>query len=419
MLEYFYKEQRTLVDFRRGPLGSHFDGFARRLKEAGYSSQAARDILRQCCQFNIFLIEKGVSRVREITPALADSFVAAYLAHIQSLESFYIAQLDARRALKHLFNYLTAVGAMKAPVVKPVKTPYSWMLDPYLKYLGEERQLTQLSIQRQEGNLHPFLKSLKADVTRERMKTLQAHRIESHIKQHLKDSRKNLRCLAAALRGFLQFCSRQGYTKEDLSLVIPSIPSYRLASIPKGMEESAIQKILSTINQDSPHGARDYAILLLLTAYGIRGKQAAQLVLDDINWPRSTIRIRALKWGKEVVLPLLDPVGEAILRFLRHRPDSIYREVFLSMRAPYAPMSGLAISQIVRKAMRKANVQMPHGGANTFRHSWAIRALGHNNPMKAIADVLGHRCLDTTFIYAKADLKALRQVAMPWPGRQR
>src|SRR5262245_8834703 len=118
MLDYFYKEQRTLVDFRRGPLGPHFDVFSRRLKESGYSSHAGLDILRQCCQFNAFLIEKGISHARAITPTLADSFVAAYLAHIQSPAGLYVAQLSARRALKHLLNYLITVGAIKPPVVK-------------------------------------------------------------------------------------------------------------------------------------------------------------------------------------------------------------------------------------------------------------------------------------------------------------
>ncbi len=57
---------------------------------------------------------------------------------------------------------------------------------------------------------------------------------------------------------------------------------------------------------------------------------------------------------------------------------------------------------------------MPWSGSKTLRHSWAIRALAHDNSIKAIADILGHRYLDTTYIYAKTDLKTLRQVAMPW-----
>jgi integrase len=168
------------------------------------------------------------------------------------------------------------------------------------------------------------------------------------------------------------------------------------------MEDSAIQKILGAVSQGTSGGSRDYAILLLLVAYGVRGKQAAELVLDDINWARSTICFRAMKGGKEVIVPLMDAAGEAILSYLRHRPESAYRQVFLTSKAPYRPLTGLAVSRIVHAAMGKARVEMPRGGTNTFRHSWAIRALAHDSPMKAIADVLGHRCLDTTFILHSA-----------------
>jgi integrase/recombinase XerD len=323
MLEFFYEDRRTLVDFRRGPLGPCFDGFARHLKESDYSSHRGVDILRQLCQFNVFLIGKDVSNVRRITPAFEDSFVSTYLAHIQSPDGLYVATHSVRRALKILSQYLVSTGAVKPTVIKPVKSVYSWMLNPYLKYLRDERQLSSVHIQRLERILHAFLKSLKGDVARERMKSLRADRVDGHIKSHLKDSPENLRCVASTLRGFLQFCARQGYTREDLSIVIPSLPHYRLSSLPRGMEESDIQKILKTIAQDTPDGSRNYAIMLLLMAYGIRAKQAALLTLDDINWPGSTIRIRELKGGKEVVVPLLEAVGEALLHFLKNRPDSI------------------------------------------------------------------------------------------------
>jgi integrase len=172
------------------------------------------------------------------------------------------------------------------------------------------------------------------------------------------------------------------------------------------MEDAALERILKVIPKGTSVGARDTAIMLLMMAYGIRGKSAAELLLEDIDWRRSTIRI---------VLPLLDAVGEAIISYLHHRPESQLREVFLSVRAPFLHLNGLAISHLVREYMTTAGVKTPKSGSTTFRHSWAIRALAHDSPMKAIADVLGHRCLDTTFIYAKADLKTLRQVAMAWP----
>src|SRR5262249_18331058 len=102
---------------------------------------------------------------------------------------------------------------------------------------------------------------------------------------------------------------------------------------------------------------------------------AAELLLDDVDWQHSRIRIRAQKGGKEVTLPLLEPVGEAIIGYLRHRfAQTPFREVFLSTKAPFQPLSSLAISQIIRRYMRKAGVTTPCAGSRTLRHSWAIRA---------------------------------------------
>lgn len=130
------------------------------------------------------------------------------------------------------------------------------------------------------------------------------------------------------------------------------------------------------------------------------------------------IRIRAQKGGKEVMLPLMDSVGDALVGYLRHRHDKTpFREVFLTTKAPVRPLTSGGISNIVRGYMRKVGITLAGGGSRTLRHSWAIRALANDSPIKAIADVLGHRYIDTTFIYAKADLNTLREVAMPWPEK--
>ncbi len=414
MLEFFYKERRTLVDFRRGPLGPHFDGFADYLKKKGYNHDCARARLGRCCLFNTFLIEKGIASCKEITPLLIESFLDVYLKDFRTTAG-YDQRRFVRRDVQHLFDYLVEIGVLKPIVPKPIVTSYSWMLDPYLKYLREDGQRAEKTIQRIRGELCPFLEGLGNKVKPKRMKSLHPENIEEYIKKYIRNSSSNLKNLAGTLRGFLRFCANQGHIKQDLSGLIPPVRQYRLASLPRGMEESDLQRLLNIIEQDTPMGSRDYAIMLMMMGYGIRAKQVAELQLEDICWQRSTIRIRAQKGGKEVVVPLLEAVGEAILRYLRHRPSNSFREVFLGAKAPFGPIDGSAISRIVRRYMRKAGVKVHRGGSHTFRHSWAIRALAHDNPMKAIADVLGHRCLDTTFIYAKADLKALRQVVMPWP----
>jgi integrase/recombinase XerD len=415
MLEYWFKERRTMVDFRRGPLGPYFDGLAARLKERGYSHTYGCHVLAKCCLFNSYLVDLGITQSREIRAAHFQTFMDAYFADFRST-SCYRARNEVWAMLRPLFFYLIDEGVLKPVKPKPLPAMYRWVLDPYLRYLREDLKRAEGTIQNARNLLCRFLEGLGEEATRTQMRVLRAPFIETYIKQYLKDSPDNLRRMAGTLRGFLRFCARQGYVTSDLSVLIPSVPSYRLASLPKGMEDSALERILHVIPKGTAVGARDSAIMLLMMAYGIRGKSTAELLLEDIDWRRSTIRIRAQKGGKEVVLPLLDAVGEAIISYLHHRPESRLREVFLSVRAPFLALNGLDISHLVRVYMLKAGVKTPKSGSTTLRHSWAIRALAHDSPMKAIADVLGHRCLNTTFIYAKADLKTLRQVAMPWPN---
>lgn len=415
MLEHWYRERRSLVDFRRGPLGPYFDGFALHLKERGYSHSRGKDILGKNCLFNTFLIDRGISNRKEITPALIEPFLDVYLSNFRTSCRSYCPRTATRRMLLHLFDYLVDAGVLKPIASKPEPTPYDWVLTPYEKYLREDRQLAEPTVLRGRKYVSAFLAGMGTELTREKLKALQPEVIESYVKQHVKGSPENLRNLASCLRRFLRFCAQRKYTLADLSGVIPSVPSYRFASLPRGMEDSQLERMLNRIPKDTAKGSRDYALIILMLAYGVRAKSVAALLLEDLCWPRSTIRIRAQKGGKEVVLPLLEPVGEAILGYLRHRPDTSLREVFLTIKAPFSPLNSVVVSHIVREHMQRAGVKRPRSGATTLRHSWAIRALAHDSPMKCIADVLGHRCLDTTFLYAKADLKTLRQVAMRWP----
>lgn len=415
MLEYWYKERRTLVDFRRGPLGPYMDGLAARLKERGYSKGLAGPVLGHCCLFNSFLVDLGITRSREITQAHVEAFIDAYLADFRTTSKLYVGRGTVRGHLKHLLSYLVDEGGMKQPAPKPLPLQYRWVLEPYLQHLREERQLNEVTIQNYRVALCRFLDGLGERAARNGMKALKADDVETYIKQHIKESPVNLMSLASYLRSFLRYCAYKGYVAKDYSSVIPSVPAYRLASLPKGMEDTDLQLILNAIPKGTAVGTRDTAIMLLMMAYGIRGMSAVELRLEDIDWQRSTILIRARKGGKEVVLPLLVAVGEAIIQYLHHRPETRLREVFLGVKAPHFPLNGQDISIIVRKYMTRTGVKKPKNGSNTLRHSWAIRALAEDSPMKAIADVLGHRCLNTTFIYAKADIKMLRQVAMPWP----
>lgn len=420
MLDYYYKERRTLVDFRRGPLGPFFDGFAASLKDKGYSSAAATMILSRCCPFNHFLTERGITHARSISPAQVEPFLKGYLGSFRTSSNSYSAPGQTRCALRHLFGYLVARGVIKHAEQRPPRTSYSWILESYIRHLRKEREIGEKSVTQNAKIISAFLKGLGKRAGRQSLKRLSPESVEDYIQAHVEASPENRIRLGSTLRGFLRFCSIKRYITQDLSGLVPSTPRYRLASLPRGIEDKAVERLLTSIPRDSMPGCRDYAIVLLMAVYSLRAVQVVKLRLEDIHWSRSTIRIGAAKSGKEVLLPLLGPVGEALLSYLRHRPEnSPFREVFLAVHAPLAPLSGMAVSRVARDRMTKAGIKVPRTGSGTLRHSWAIRALAHDTPIKAIADVMGHRWLNTTFVYAKADLKMLRQAAGAWPEATR
>ncbi len=415
MLETYFMDEKKIASYQREPLGPYFDGLAGYLAEKGYKKRSVWRVLQRCRHFSAFLGNREIFTFESINRSLVERFLSIYIPGLKGSGHYKRrAEIDTKCDLNHLFAHLAETGVLQPESPKQVVAWYSWLMDSYSKHLREERQITRSWFRTIRKNLVLFLESLGDRVGPQAIMSLRAEDVEEYIKKHLEGRRHNLRLIASALRGFLRFCFREGHTDVDLSGVFPSIPAYRLSSLPRGMSDPTLKRILRSVSRETPRGSRDYAILLVMMAYGIRGTQTAGLLLEDIQWAQSTIKIRATKGGKEVMLPLLEPVGEAILGYLRHRPKSQLREVFLRNIAPFRSLGGLAISEIVQKYMVKAKVKMPWSGSKTLRHSWAIRALAHDNSIKAIADILGHRYLDTTYIYAKTDLKTLRQVAMPW-----
>lgn len=223
--------------------------------------------------------------------------------------------------------------------------------------------------------------------------------------------------MQAALRTFLRFCLSQGYVQRPLQHAVPTWRTYKLATVPRGLTGEQALKVLQGIDRNSNVGRRDYAICQLLYTYGVRGGQVRALRHEDIDWAHNQILFRASKHGKDSLLPLIAKVGEGLLDYLKNaRPPSSDPHVFLTSRAPYhALVHSNSLSAVVERHLRKAGIEVTSKGAHAFRHGFATRMLQQGHSLKAVADVLGHRHLSTTFIYAKVDFNSLRQVALRWP----
>jgi len=190
-----------------------------------------------------------------------------------------------------------------------------------------------------------------------------------------------------------------------------------MPSIPRAIAADQVRQLLASIDRRTAMGRRDYAILLLLARLGLRSGEVVFLELADIDWNAGQIHLRG-KGGQRRELPLPAAVGKAIAAYLRRgRPDSSSRRVFLRAKAPIRGFRGASgVGSVVRHSLQRAGVDAPTYGAHQFRHGLATEMLRKGSSLSEIGEVLGHRHPQTTKIYTKVDIKALRTLALPWPG---
>ena len=193
-----------------------------------------------------------------------------------------------------------------------------------------------------------------------------------------------------------------------------------MSSIPPAIATDQVRRLLDSIDQCSAPGRRDYAILLLLARLGLRSGEVVSLELDDIDWNEGQLSVRG-KSGQRNHLPMSEEVGKAIAAYLRHvRPSCTSRRVFLRAKAPIRGFQGpCGIGSIVRHRLKRAGIVAPTCGAHQFRHGLATDLLRQGASLGEIGELLGHRSPETTKIYSKVDLDALRTLALPWPGGKR
>ena len=221
------------------------------------------------------------------------------------------------------------------------------------------------------------------------------------------------------VRSFLRFLHWAGHHHRDLARVVPRTPHWRLAHLPPRLSWTEVRRAIDAIGMATPIDVRDRAILLLLATTGIRNGELRALQLQDIDWRAGEIFVRHTKGKRDRVAPLIDETGAALADYiLRARPkvDSPY--LFLSFTAPVGPIKYAAsISRMVRKRLQRSGVDLGRvAGAHLLRHSLATHLVGRRRPINEVADLLGHRSINTTALYVKVAASQLAEVALPFPG---
>jgi integrase/recombinase XerD len=406
-------DQVVLSRAPAGPLAAHIGAFAQSQCAQGYARSSIHRQVLLAAGFSHWLKQEGIP-----------------LRHVSSDHPARYLRDRARRvrlwpgdaaALSQLLEFLRREGVITAEkIAAPRRTPAERCALAYAQYLRDARALAKTTI----VNYVPFIRGFLTDRFGKgpiRLARLNAGDVVRFVQRqaprlHL----KRAKLLTTALRSFLRYARYRGEVARDLAAAVPIVANWSMSSIPRAIGAQQIRQLLASIDRHTAIGRRDYAILLLLARLGLRSGEVAFLELDDIDWEAGQVSVRG-KGGQRTGLPLPADVGAAIAAYLRHgRPRSTSRRVFLRSKAPVRGfLRQTAVGSIIRHELQRAGIQAPTTGAHQFRHALATQMLRRGASLSEIGEVLRHRSLQTTTIYAKVDLNALRPLALPWPGGAR
>ena len=305
------------------------------------------------------------------------------------------------------------------PQAKAVQlTPAQTLAAQYRQYLTEERGCSDWTVENYGRHIDRFL-AQRFGAGPVRFERLRSHHVIAFVQREAgRHGRGYILQVGTGLRSFFQLLRYRGDITTDFAVGVPSVAKWPQTDLPKHLAADAVQTVLDGCDLMTPVGRRDHAILLLLARLGLRAGEVVTLQLEDIDWDNGQITIRSKKGSGWARLPLPSDVGIAISRYLRlDRPRCSCRNVFVRMVAPYRRIStSCVISDLTWSALQRAGVESERTGAHLFRHSLATAMLRQGASLDEIGQVLRHKDADTTAIYAKVDLDALRRLAVAWPG---
>jgi site-specific recombinase XerD len=200
--------------------------------------------------------------------------------------------------------------------------------------------------------------------------------------------------------------------------VIDTVRVYRDELPPRALPWPLVEELLSSINRSGRSGWRDYALLHLMSHYGLRPSEVVSLRLGSIDWSCRTLRVEQCKTHSTLVLPLADQTVSILQRYMEGgRSHSPHPQLFLRARCPAGALTRHAVSDIFKKRAAQSGLPIEGYCAYSLRHAFAMRLLQRGVGLKAIGDLLGHGHLGSTCQYLRLDIDMLRGVALPVPGQ--
>ena len=413
MLEKYFIKPQTIDRIRANWLGEPIERYVTWMDERGYG---ARNVFRRVpllLHFSTYAQSKG-AKAWEDLPQHVHGFVNGW-----TREHGQNRRTDASR--KSVANGVRGPIEQMLHVLLPdfnitghrKPFPFTDQVPGFVAHLRDEhglRPATLICYRQFLRHLEGYLIEIKASSLHELSPTVLSAFV---IKQSANWGTSMLGGLCGVLRVFLRYLFREKLISQDLSGTVEGPRKYRLSSIPRSISWTEVERMLAAVDRRTVVGKRDYAILLLLVTYGLRGREVAALTLDDVDWERERLKVPERKAGHSTAYPLAPIVGQAIIDYLKQgRPQQADRRIFYRAMAPCGPMTYCAISGRVSYYLHKAGVPVPRPGSHTLRHTCVQRLIDAHFPLKTIGDYVGHASPESTAIYAKVSLENLREVAL-------
>lgn len=408
MIELYFRSPKVVKRLKKSVLGPQLDTFSSAISDLGYSHATIRTQLQLLAGFVRWIHVNDID-ISKIDVQIMSRFLS------ESARKGALRRGD-KRTLRLFLEHLRGEGLIDYSAPTYNTSPLTSLKTRYENFLRKERGLSPVTASRYWPYLQLFLFEQFSDGPIQ-LRELSQQAIESFFLRHAHDrTPKVAQLMVAAMRSFFRFLFRHAETERDLSAVVPTVPTWQLADIPKYLKPDELQSLLESCDRTTPVGRRDYSILLLIARLGLRAGEVVTLELDDINWRAAELTIRG-KGQRRDCLPLPQEVGESLAIYLQNdRPICPTRRVFVRMRAPCRGLkNSTTISTIVRRAMERSGLNTQSKGAHLLRYSLATEMLRQGASMTEIGELLRHRSPNSTEIYAKVDIEGLRSIARPWP----
>ncbi len=416
MLTDIFTRASVLTKLEAGPFGPYLPDLVTALQQQRYATDTIQKYLHAADAFGRWLKTQRFS-----LSAINEDTIARYVSSLKrrTVRSRpHGAPPHEAAGLKHLLCLLRQQNTVTPFPPIPPATPGEKALSEYDQYLERTAGAAAGTRRKYLYFARQFLAFAFASVTPE-WSLLRAETVAAFVQKETAHRQgAGRKHPGSAIRIFLRYLVTRGLIPAGLEAAVPGARLWTHASLPEHLSAEEVSRVLAACADGTAIGKRNYAILLLLSRLGIRALEVAQLQIDDVDWRTGCILIRASKNHRERNLPLSEDLGQALLDYLRDgRPQTDSRNIFLKHTAPFHPLqSSSAITQTVQRLLKKAGIERRSSGAHLFRHTAASQMVCRGATFKEVADILGHQSLQTTSIYAKLDLAALSQVALPWPG---